>query len=242
MSHLSEEQLILHYYGEDAADPTVASHLSACPACRNSYSSLQLVLNSMDSAPVPERPAEYGAWVWGRVQPKLGRRWSWRVLWQPRLWILVPSTALLMLLAFYAGRLTQPASPVASASNVRERILLVAVGDHLDRSQMVLAELSNAPDGKGNIDISGEQQLAENLLDDNRLYRQTAHSTGDAAVASVLDDLERVLVEVANSPSEVTPEQFDQLRREIQDHGLMFKVRVVGSQVRQREISPAKKL
>jgi hypothetical protein len=118
---------------------------------------------------------------------------------------------------------------------VRERVLLVAVGDHLDRSQMVLAELSNAPDGKGKIDISSEQQIAQDLIDDNRLYRQTARSTGDTAVASVLDDLERVLVEVANSPSEVTPEQFDQLRQEIRDRGLVFKVRVIGSQVQQRE-------
>jgi hypothetical protein len=117
-------------------------------------------------------------------------------------------------------------------------VLLVAVGDHLDRSQMVLAELSNAPDGKGQIDISGERQIAQDLLDDNRLYRQTAHSTGDTAVASVLDDLERVLLEVANSPSEVSPEQFDQLRQEIRDRGLVFKVRIVGSQVRQRENAP----
>jgi hypothetical protein len=53
-----------------------------------------------------------------------------------------------------------------------------------------------------------------------------------------LDDLERVLVEVANSPSQVTPRQFGQLRQEIRDRGLVFKVRIVGSQVRQRENTP----
>lgn len=239
MTHLSEEQLILHYYGEDAADPSVERHLTECPHCRSDYSALQLVLNSVDSVPVPERSPEYGAQVWRRIQPKLGRRAGWKWF-QPRVWILIPATALLMLLAFFAGRLTQPSSKTVTASaNVRERILLVAVGDHLERSQMVLAELSNAPEGKGKIDISGEQQIAQDLIDDNRLYRQTAHTTGDTAVASVLDDLERVLVEVANSPSEVSPEQFNQLRQEIQDRGLVFKVRIVGSQVRQRENAPA---
>jgi hypothetical protein len=239
MSHLSEEQLILHYYGEDAADPSVERHLHECSGCRGDYSALQLVLNSVDSVPVPDRSGEYGAQVWRRVQPKLGRRRRWRSLFQQRIWILVPSTALLMLLAFFAGRFTQsPGKGPTSAANVRERVLLVAVGDHLDRSQMVLAELSNAPDGKGQIDISGERQIAQDLLDDNRLYRQTARSTGDTAVASVLDDLERVLLEVANSPSEVSPEQFDQLRQEIRDRGLVFKVRIVGSQVRQRENAP----
>jgi hypothetical protein len=186
--------------------------------------------------PVPDRTPEYGAQVWGRVRPKLGWRWRLRWIIQPRIWILATSTVALMLLAFFAGRFTQSnVKGPASAANVRERVLLVAVGDHLDRSQMVLAELSNAPDGKGKIDISSEQQIAQDLIDDNRLYRQTARSTGDTAVASVLDDLERVLVEVANSPSEVTPEQFDQLRQEIRDRGLVFKVRVIGSQVQQRE-------
>jgi len=59
---------------------------------------------------------------------------------------------------------------------------------------MVLAELSNAPEGKGKLDISDERQMAADLLDDNRLYRQTAASTGDKGVASVLDDLENVLM------------------------------------------------
>ena len=58
--------------------------------------------------------------------------------------------------SFLAGRVShrQDSDHLASAGQVRERILLVAVGDHLDRSQMVLAELSNAPDGKGKINIS----------------------------------------------------------------------------------------
>ena len=103
---------------------------------------------------------------------------------------------------------------------------------------MVLAELSNAPEGKGRIDISDERQRAEELIEDNRLYRQTANSTGDKAVASVLDDLERVLIEIAHSPSEVSGEQYEDLRREIQDRGLLFKVRVLGSEMRDRGDQP----
>ncbi len=103
---------------------------------------------------------------------------------------------------------------------------------------MVLAELTNASDGKGKLDITDERQIAEQLLDDNRLYRQTARSTGDTAVASVLDDLERVLLEISHSPSEVSNDQLDALRQEIESRGLLFKVRVLGSQVRQEESKP----
>ena len=104
---------------------------------------------------------------------------------------------------------------------------------------MVLAELSNAPEGKGKLDISDERQMAADLLDDNRLYRQTATSTGDKGVASVLDDLENVLMEIAHSPSEVSNQQLDDLRQQIQERGLLFKVRVLGSQVREQESKPA---
>src|SRR5439155_17748131 len=62
---------------------------------------------------------------------------------------------------------------------------------------MMLVELSNAePLGPAQkrVDISAEQHRAEDLLEENRLYRQTALKEGDANLASVLDDLERVLL------------------------------------------------
>jgi hypothetical protein len=74
--------------------------------------------------------------------------------------------------------------------------------------------------------------MAEDLLDDNRLYRQTARNTGDKSVASVLDDLERVLLEIAHSPSEISSGQLSDLRQQIESRGLLFKVRVLGSEAR----------
>lgn len=245
MNHLNQEQLVLLYYGEavDGDDAlSTERHLAGCPACRAEYQNLQLVLNSVDSATSPDRPADYGARVWKQIAPKVGGRRSWASGWSQRWWVLVPTAAMLLVAAFFAGRLSHPASPavLASAGQIRERVLLVAVGDHLDRSQMVLAELSNAPDGKGKVDISEEREQAEELLEDNRLYRQTAHTTGDTGVATVLDDLERVLLEIAHSPSTVSKEQLEQLQGEIADRGLLFKVRVMGLQARQREGTPVK--
>ena len=54
------------------------------------------------------------------------------------------------------------------------------------------------------VNISAERRRAEDLLEENRLYRQTALKEGDAALANVLDELERVLLDVAHSPQEVT--------------------------------------
>jgi len=249
MNHLSEEQLVLLYYGESREAGEVEQHLETCEHCRASFRALQLVLNTVDSAPVPERGALYGEEVWRSIQGRLGARsrkpsGKRGLAW----WIWSPAVAALILAAFLAGRLTHRAETPASTAmqtaanqnvqQVRERILLVAVGDHLERSQMVLAELSNAPDQKGKLDISDERHMAEELLDDNRLYRETARTTGDTGVASVLDDLERVLIEIAHSPSEVSGEQLAELQRQIESRGLLFQVRVLGTRVRDEESKP----
>jgi len=237
MNHISEEQLVLLYYGESTEPAAIKQHLAECEACRSEFRTLQLVLNTVDSAPVPERGAEYGNVVWQRIEKRLGRRKRRRF---SQWWIWAPAMAALLVSAFLAGRLThKPSAPeLAKNQQIRERILLVAVGDHLERSQMVLAELSNAPDRKGKLDISDERAMASELVDDNRLYRQTARSTGDTAVANVLDDLERVLIEIAHSPTELSSGQLEDLRQQIEERGLLFKVRVLGSKVREQEVSP----
>jgi hypothetical protein len=116
-------------------------------------------------------------------------------------------------------------------------VLLVAVGDHLERSQMVLVEISNLQ-AATNADISVERDLARDLVEENRLYRQTAMATGETGVASVLDDLERVLLDIANSSGKISGSELDGLRQRIEAQGLIFKVRVVGSQIRANESRP----
>jgi polyhydroxyalkanoate synthesis regulator phasin len=239
MNHISEEQLVLLYYGESTEAAAIDQHLVECETCRKEFRALQLVLNTVDSAPVPERGADYGKAVWQRIEKRIGGRKQRRFA---QWWIWAPAMAALLVSAFLAGRLThKPVGPEVAKNQqqIRERILMVAVGDHLERSQMVLAELSNAPDHKGKLDITDERQMASELLDDNRLYRQTARSTGDTAVANVLDDLERVLLEIAHSPTEVSSSQLDDLRQQIESRGLLFKVRVMGSQAREQEVAPA---
>jgi len=237
MIHLTEEQLVLYYYGEGDGSPAVREHLDLCEECRAGYASLQRVLNVVDAAPVPERAPDYGTQVWNRLQPRLGikRRWSLPLLWPARHWAAAAVVATLLVGAFLAGRYYPKAQPqVASNGQVRERILLVAVGDHLERSQMVLVELLNAhPDQP--LDVTGERERAEDLVAANRLYRQTAARTGDTRVSSVLDELEPLLIEIAHSPDRLTPEELEKLRQRIEAGGILFKVRVAGSAVRSRE-------
>jgi hypothetical protein len=140
--------------------------------------------------------------------------------------------------AFLAGRFYpqahKPAQMAAADPQANERVLLVAVGDYLERSQMVLVELANT-NPHGTVDISSEQELAGDLVSENRLYRQTAAHTGNTAVASVLDELERVLLDIRHAPSQMTPEDLEKLRQRLEAEGILFKIRVLGSNVKNQE-------
>ncbi len=147
----------------------------------------------------------------------------------------------LLVAAFLAGRITKRAPTpdvIANKEQVRERVLVVAVGEHLGRSEMMLVELSNAAPidpAQKQVNIAAEQRRAEDLLEENRLYRQTALQEGDTGLASVLDELERVLLDVAHSPDNVTPAQLEKIRRKIEAQGILFKVRVVSKDLQERE-------
>ncbi|PYU86907.1 MAG: hypothetical protein DMG51_04010 [Acidobacteria bacterium] len=85
------------------------------------------------------------------------------------------------------------------------------------------------------MNIATEQRRAEDLLQENRLYRQTALQEGDTGLASVLDELERVLLDVAHSPEQVTPAQLEAIQKKIAGRGILFKVRVVNKELQQRQ-------
>jgi hypothetical protein len=249
--HLSEEQLALHLTrdAEDAA--AVAEHLAACAECGARFESLKQVMaavNASGAMTPPARGENYGEQVWRRLEPRLAAepKQAW---WQlsfgawlaPARLALAGAMAVLLIAAYYLGTLSRPpGSDVEIAvqpPQVRERILLVAVGDHLERSQMVLAELVNTQ-ANGLIDITREQIRARELADDNRLYRQTAASAGEQGLAVVLEELERVLVEIANSPSDVSSADLERIRKRLESQGILFKVRVMASRVRGR-VRPA---
>jgi hypothetical protein len=243
--HLTEDELVLHYYGEmEAGDETrAATHLASCGSCHESLRRLQRVLAVVDESALagPELPEHFERTVWARLEPNLHRSrdgWSWFILSPGRLaWI--ASIVLLVGASFMAGRLFPRSSQGVAglaADQLRERILLVDLGDHLERSQMVLIELVSAS-GDNPVDISGERARAEQLVVANRLYRQTAVATGDAGIADLLDELERVLVDLAASPEQVSSADLDEVRQRIESRSLLFKVRVVSSEVRARQKS-----
>jgi hypothetical protein len=202
-------------------------------------------MQMVDSAEVMDAPAGFERVMWARVQPQLPQRRARLVWWSPRIWAPIAGLAAVIAVAFIGGRLWpragQPAIPsaasaAADARSTRERVLLSALGDHFEQTENFLVELKNTPDGK-HIDMSFEQQTARDLVAAGRLYRVTAQQDGDLQLSSVLDDLERVLVDVASSPEHMNTQDLKSLRARIEDDSLLFKVRALTTAVREREKS-----
>ncbi len=108
------------------------------------------------------------------------------------------------------------------------------LGDHLERSQLALIELINSKTD-GPVDISMEQVLARELVDVNRLFCRTAARLDDGMMMSALEDLERTLLDISNSPSRLSPEQFSELKRRLGPDAVLCTIKVVGAQVRAKE-------
>ena len=234
MSHLSQEQIVEVYYGERGRE-----HLAECAACKASFDQLTSVLEMAGEFGVPERGEGYGREVWARLSPRLVKRP--RFVWAPRRWAMAGLVAALVVAAFLAGRfspreqdLARRAEPIQPQA--RERVLVVAVEDHLARSQMVLLELMNTAPAR-QVDIAEEQSRADDLIADSRLYRMAAAGAGDEALSVVLDDLERALLEIARSAPRLSSSEFERLRQRIEDQGIVFKVRVLDSRLRTRSAS-----
>ncbi len=257
MGHLSEDDLVLHRYGESPDAPAIAAHLATCEHCRAEAGRLNRVLAMVDlqmiDAPEggPEPSEGYGREVWARIQDRLEPQpklagWSWRWLW-PQLAFGGAVAAMLFTTAQLVSRVDRLPSmlpsraaidgirtPAAPAGTQAERVLMAAVGEHFDRSEMLLTEFNNV-EAAAHVDMTEQQAWAEDLAAANRLYRVSASQAGNAPMVDLLDQLERVFIEVAHGPQETTGAEVDRLRQRLDTSGVLFKLRVVGSEMRGRQ-------
>ena len=104
----------------------------------------------------------------------------------------------------------------------------MALTEHFGRSERLLTELVNASDRNGETAL--EQVWAAELLISNRLYRRAAEAAGQKRIAGLLAELEPVLLELAHAgsgpPNDESSDERNQLRRRVDEQGLLFKVRV----------------
>src|SRR5690349_2074614 len=158
--HPDEEALVLLFYGDTTPDEerAMTAHLENCEACQPAWQQIRTTLAAVDAAAVPEPPADFERVMWARVQGELESMKTAETPWWS-LRHLVPAAGLaaVLLAMFLIGRYwpsapsTAPAAieaqavPAVAPASQSERALLVAMDDHLERSELLLVELMNSP-------------------------------------------------------------------------------------------------
>jgi hypothetical protein len=237
--HLGEDALVLHYFGEDeGADRDAARHhLAGCEACREELEQIRESLEMVAAAGSPPAPEGFERVMWARVSAELEAcaHQGWRA------WFTMPRLAVaggvlaLIVAAFGVGRLSRPSEAprptellvTLSPDTARQ----LATEDHLERAQMVLVEVLHAE--AGDPDLASERERAADLVADNRLIRQSRAGSRDTT-ADVLDDLERVLVEFVNRADGWSPSELEAFKARLDTGGILFRLRVVSAEMRQR--------
>lgn len=253
--HLTHDELVLHYYGDAGGDTRQFDrHVAGCETCRSSLDRLARALSLVEASPAEEPDPAFEARLWARLAPALERREPW---W--RRWAVAPSpgwaaaglAAASVVAAFAVGWwLRDPGVPPAPAvavapapgtpsatpttGDLRNRVLEVAAGDHLERTEIALSELMHASGGD-----DAERDRAADLVAVSRLLRQSAEHSGDTALDGLLGEIEVVLMELANAPAGTSGDAIAALRTRVESRDLLFRLRVLGDELRHRQDPPA---
>ena len=99
MKHLSEEQIVLHYYGDAEDVASVTQHMSECATCRGEFERVQDMLRQIEPIKVPEPPAGFEEKTWLNVRDKLSEKRSWlhNLFSSPKQWALAGSMVALLI-------------------------------------------------------------------------------------------------------------------------------------------------
>ena len=257
--HLADEDFVLDYYGELAAADRqrVRAHLAWCADCQSADREVRETLRLVDVTQVPDPPASFESDMWARIEPHLqvapeqpverASVWTARLrewlgadapVWPRLAW--GGGAIAAIVLAFFVGRAGRPEAPVSAPGRTaafqaaRERVLDAEVEEHFERSQRVLTELVNL-DTDSSVALASDRERAADLVAAGRVYRRTADALGETATSELLEDLERVLLDVANGSADPSPREIESWRERIDQQDLVFRLRVVGAELRRRQ-------
>lgn len=248
MNHLTEEQLVEHYYAESPRSARIERHLRECGACAETYAELRGDLDAIEPIAPPARDALHGERIWRSIRnfvPVYEQKPQgfWRRFGTQKALGFATACTLLIAIGFFAGRQSEkhqgpPLIQTVANTQPRQPIVLVVLGEHLGRSERLLVALKHGDSTESTALVKAE---AQDLLSANRFYRESATKSGDPAFAAALDRLERVLIEIANEPDDASPARLAELQQELNTDGLLFEVRVLRSHVQdeQKEQQPA---
>jgi hypothetical protein len=250
MTPINDNELILYHYRDglnEARLVEIEHALLGSHELRNRYTRLTDLLGDVETQ-APEPSADFERRLWAeldqRLTPVLTRKTGtglvgrWLAILRGDsagglLWLGSLATILVITLGigFFAGRNSTPDSVAAipaGQSKMASRVLDAYVASHLRAAEGVLMTAAN--DDSGAL-LMGNRELAEALVESNRMYALAAARAGNPRLADFLRQLEPVLIGVANQADSESIESRQGLRDYLRETDLLFQVRATESRI-----------
>lgn len=253
MNPITDDDLVLYHY-HDGLDATriaqIAAALATSPALRERYAAIERAVAHFGQDELTPDP-DLGMRLWLRLEPQLveagvvtsssSARAHASVAGQStldrlRAWLaptpLRPSFAAAAVLVvaigagFFIGRQSVTISPTATSAEADAaagRVLDAYIAANLRATERVLLTASNSGDA---LLLEGNRQLAQSLVESNRLYALAAARASNARLADFLRQLEPILLSLANQQGTAAVQSSEDLRRFLDATDLLFEVRV----------------
>ena len=248
--HAYEPLLAEHLFGEldSASRQRLAAHLAGCPACRAELAELEAAVEVAAAAPRPEPDAAYWRGYDARLAARLAREdrpaWPARLAawWRQSIPAPAPAwhlqlagaVALLVVGVGLGWLLFAPSadeSPrfagVAPAMPVEAAALEARTERYLERSKVLLLGLVNMEPGAAGdapLDLSRRQAVARSLVAEADTLRGALSPKQYRALLALLDDLEVILVQIANLEAGYDVPAIEMVQRGVERRGLLLKI------------------
>jgi hypothetical protein len=244
MNPITDDDLVLYRYrdGLDAARiAQIAAALAESPALRERYAAIERAIAHFDNQDIEPDP-DVGSRLWRRLSPQLeeaglvvspargmqDRLRTWLAPPQARFAFAVAATVLVAIgVGFVVGRQSVTAPPQVASNEVETaaaRVLEAYVAANLRATEGVLLTASNSGDASL---LEGNRELAQSLVESNRLYALAAARAGNTQLAAFLRQLEPVLLSLANQTGTATIQSSEDLRHFLDSTDLLFQVRTI---------------
>lgn len=228
--HLGDDQIIALLHG--ATTEQEASHLQNCSKCRSEFEAYEATLQCLNQWSAPERDAAYGGRVWRQIADRIPRRRGLRWISVPvAAWAAVAVCGAVLLVGSLLRQKPRESAPApgveAQAPAHSHGLLNAALEDHLERASILLTSVLNERGTYAK--VSDEDEQLDDLIAENRLYRQTAEQQNDLETAALLSDVETVLLDLQHSSTAAPVSELRYVQQRISDSSLRFRLGIVRS-------------
>ncbi len=237
MKPTDDEKLLMVLFKEADQDDvdSVLHSPTACAQLDQLEADMQAINNAQNTY---ELPSDYGQQLWHKIADQLespADNVSTLGWWQKlQNFLLQPQYSLasfalvsaLVMLAYFTGR---QHSADGIDGQLQEQLLAQNIQLHLTQSEIFLTQVSN---GNG----SNMQATAQRLLSSNRIFKQALANHDGQFTQQILQNLEPVLLEYANSTPNQIHGQQPQANwvNNTQSNDLLFQIKAMKQQLAQK--------